>query len=478
MNLKYTGKFKTFPQDNRTRQTFRGRPLTIHLNNHDRVWNQTLTFTRRTDKGEAYQIRMRYNDEAKRQRYAVSPVLGGGPFQADESPLVQTVNSHLSYVGADVKYWHNDSTWTWSVRAGGERRGSRLHHRIAGEPSFTGSGHWNQYRGFGALTLRKIFFGNVEMHAKLTGNVIRNEANLQAGIDQTLFYVSPEVGVDYDFFQKQHLHVTYSLNHSLPAFTNLYGGRWLSGYRRIMQGSQLFAVVPSNMVTLLYQFGNWQNDFVLNTTVVYTTSAKSYVPTSTITPTYHWSTYRLAQGRHAMIVGLGLDEFLDFLSSNLSFHYKFNSSTYTSYFNNTTNSLQSRGHHFSAALRTAFVGHFNLSIGGTYALSRTRNQTTHHLRAKHYVAGYATVHINIGENLKATIKDKYYSIQHAGHYNFLDARLQYQLIEDRLTLFLSATNLMDNNRFQTVYLGDYAKYKQRNKLNHRYVMIGAKVSFR
>lgn len=289
MNLKYVGKFKSFPQAVRTYQTFRNRPLNIHLNNHDHVWNQNLKFTRRTSKEQAYQIRLRYKSESKQQLYKVNPLLQGGPFQSNStSLLIQQTNSHLSYLGADIKYWHKDTTWSWSVRAGGERRGSKLHNYISGEPSFTGSGYWNQYRSFAALTLRKTFFGNLKTHAKLTGNLIGNRANLQAGIDKILFYASPEVGFSYKFFTKQHLKAQYSLNHSLPAFTNLYRGRWLSGYRSIMQGSNLFAVLPSNTFTLLYQFGNWQNDFMLNTTFVYSRSSKSYVPASTITPTYHF----------------------------------------------------------------------------------------------------------------------------------------------------------------------------------------------
>src|SRR5699024_4464802 len=100
--------------------------------------------------------------------------------------------------------------------------------------------------------------------------------NLMAGVGGQLFYVSPEVGFDYKFFTRQHLHGKYSLNHNSPAFKNLLGGRWLTGYRNIMRGSDRFAVLPSNSFTFLYQYGNWQDDFVMNANFIYTKSNKRY----------------------------------------------------------------------------------------------------------------------------------------------------------------------------------------------------------
>jgi hypothetical protein len=477
-NLKYEGNFRTFPENDRTHRTFRNRPLQIRLHNHDRTWNHSLKFTHKTAKTHAYQIRLRYKDESVRQNYRVNPVLAGGPFGSDSILLVQHSKSHLSYAGADFKYWGKDTTGlTWSVRAGGERRGNDLHNHIADQPSFTGGNYWNQYRGFAALTLRKTFFGHLKTHAKVTGNAVRNDANLDSGMDDVLFYASPEIGFNYHFFKKQHIQGQYALNHDLPAFKNLYNSRWLTGYRTILQGSDLFTILPSNIFTFLYQFGNWKNDFVLNSSFVYSTSAKSYTMASTITPTYDFSTYRLEHDRKFLNAGLGLNEFVDFLQSNLAFKYHFSHSAFTSYFNNSANGLRSQTHQFSFAIRTAFVGAFNASGGVDYLLSSTRNQTDQSLRKHQYISGYLNLNFKIGKKFSGTLKDSYYRIHHAGGYNFLDAKVKYKLIKDRLTLFLNATNLMDEDYFRTIYLGDYAKYKQRSALNHRYVMIGAKVNF-
>jgi hypothetical protein len=479
MNLKYVGKYNTFPEKNRTHRIFRETPLQIRLNNQEKILNQNLKFTRKIKKGQAYQVRVRYKSEKDRQRYRVRPPLEGGPFNSDSSSeLLQRGNSRATYIGTDIKYWHKDSTWSWSVRAGGERSDRNLRSEIDEQPSFAPNNYWTQYRTFAAFILRKTFFDRFKTHAKISGNAIHNHARLQTNIDDQLFYVNPEVGFDYKFLTRQHIKGQYSLNHNLPAFENMLDGRWLGDYQSIFRGSDSFAVLPSNKFTFLYQYGNWEDDFVMNAHFSYTKSNKSYTTAALVTPTYNFSNYRLTNGRKTIHTALGLDEFIHILQSNLSFKYDFNQSSYRSYFNNTANSLRSRTHLFTAFLRTAFVGDFNFTVGADYSLSKTQNQTDHSLRVHRFFGGYMDINVSIGKRFGSTFKDKYYHISHAGGYNFLDVRLKYKVIKDRLTLFLNATNLTDEDYFRTIYLGDYAKYKQRSALNHRYVMIGAKLQFK
>ncbi len=479
MNLKYEGKYNTFPEKNRTRRIFREMPLQIRLNNHENNWNQNLKFTRRIKKGQAYQVRVRYKGEKNRQHYRVRPPLAGGPFNSDSSlAILQTGNSRATYLGTDIKYWHKDSTWSWSVRAGGERSGRKLRSEIDGQPSFAQNNYWTQFRAFAAFTLRKTFWSRLKTHVKLTGNAIHNDTRLGTNVDDQLFYINPEVGFDYKFFTRQHIKGKYSLNHTLPAFEKMLGGHWLGDYQSILQGTDDFPVLPSNRFTFLYQYGNWEDDFVMNAHFSYTKSNKSYTTAALVTPTYNFSHYQLTSGPKMINSALGLDEFIHIIQSNLSFKYDFNQSLYSSYFNNTTNSLLSSTHHFKAFLRTGFVGDFNMTIGADYSLSNTRNRTDHSLRKHRYFGGFVNINVSIGKKFGSTFKDKYYRISHAGGYNFLDARLKYKLIKDRLTLFLDATNLTDEDYFRTIYLGDYAKYKQRSALNHRYVMFGVKLQFK
>jgi hypothetical protein len=480
MNLKYVGKFNAFPEKARTHRVFRNAPLQIRLNNHDHNWDQNFKFTHRIQEKQAWQARVRYKNEATRQSYTVDPFLKGGPFDADTSSsrLVQRGKSRASYLGADVKYWHKNSPWKWSARLGAERSANRLHNGIAGQSSFFQNNYWNQYRAFAALTLRKTFFDQLKTHASITGNAIHNDSNLPADVDERLFYASPEVGFDYTFLVRQHLQGKYSLNHNQPAFENLLAGRWLSSFETIEQGADHFAVLPSNSFTFLYQYGKWQDNFVLNANVVYTKSKKRYAAAAIVTPTYSFSRYRLAKGNRTLNTGLGLNEFIKGLQSNLSFKFNFSKSWFTSYFNQTANDLRTGSRHFEATFRSAFAGDFNFTAGGDYTFLETRNLTDHSRRSHYYEAGFAAINVKIKKTINATLKDKYYRISHAGGYNFLDVRLKYKLIKDRLSLLLNATNLMDEDYFRTIYLGDYANYNQRSALNHRYVMIGVKVHFK
>ena len=151
---------------------------------------------------------------------------------------------------------------------------------------------------------------------------------------------------------------------------------------------------------------------------------------------------------------------------------------YTSFFNDAANSMRTSSHLFSAFVRTAFVGAFNAAAGVDYNFSKSKNRTTDFLSTNQYIAGLLNANITIGEKFSSKAEYNYYKIENAGNYSFLDATFKYKLIKDKLTLYLKATNLLDETSFQTITLDSFSEYQRKDALNPRYVMIGAKINIR
>lgn len=478
-NLKYIGTFNTSKEHYRTDHIFRNQPLQTGLDARQETWNQYLQFTDKVAEKKAYRVRIRYKTETLRQDFTIKAPLPGGPFVSDTTspPLAQHTQSDRSYLGADVTYWSRHSKNLFSIRLGGERRDSDLHNFMARQPTFTGSRYWNRYRAFASLTYRQSLSKDFKAYAKLTGNYSWNVTNLQANIDE-LFYVSPQIGVEYKFGDRQYLDITYSLNQDLPGLATLYKGRRLAGYRSIQEGASKFTLLPTNVLTASYRYGNWEDDFVMNATFNYRTSEKNYTVATTLTSTYNFGTYRLVHDRQTLVGRLGIDQFVDFLQSNLSFQYRLIQTSFTSLFNDTANNLRSRKHLVQVSFRTAFIGPFNMGGGVEAGFSRTKNKTTDNRSETQYLSGYLTASVKFSEQFNAEARYQYYNIENAGHYSFLNASLTYELIEDKLSLFLNATNILDETIFQTIHLGSYSTYRKRYALNHRYIMIGAEFSIR
>jgi hypothetical protein len=203
-NLKYEGEFNTFPETEFADRSFRNDPLQTLLDTREEVWNQHLRFTQKVAEKRAYRLRARYKNSSTRQSLQITPALSGGPFGSDtaRTPVMQNSKSDGSYIGADFKYWVKKSNGLFSVRLGGERRGNNLQNHIADQPAFTDRRYWNRYRSFSTLNYRQTLFERFEVHASITGNYIWNHTNLQANVDDQLFYASPKVGFEYKLGQK------------------------------------------------------------------------------------------------------------------------------------------------------------------------------------------------------------------------------------------------------------------------------------
>ncbi|MDZ7683193.1 MAG: hypothetical protein U5J63_16180 [Fodinibius sp.] len=74
---------------------------------------------------------------------------------------------------------------------GGEHQGNTLENRVDGQPDFTNTRKWNRYRTFSTLSYQYTIGRNLEAKAGLSGNLVWNRTNLQANIDETLFYLKP-----------------------------------------------------------------------------------------------------------------------------------------------------------------------------------------------------------------------------------------------------------------------------------------------
>lgn len=479
-NLKYEGEFNTFPETEQTNRVFQDDPLQTRLETRESQWNQHLRYTRKVAEKKAYRIRARYKNTSTQQDFFVNPAISGGPFNSDSTPasVLQQSESDNSYIGTDFKYWSRKPNSLFSFRLGTERQSNSLENRIADQPTFTNERHWNRHRTFLTLSYRRTLFTHFEAHVQLTGNYVRNITNVQADVDDNLFYLSPEVGFKYKFGRRQEIQMNYAFNQDLPGFKTLFNGRRLTSYRTIDEGTNNFTLLPSNNFSASYRYGNWQDNFVVNTFFNYSTSQKNYTTANMITPTYNFGTYRIVEDQEFINARLGVDQFFHVLQSNLAAEYNFNNFSYTSFFNNTGNKIRFNSHLFSTFIRTAFVGPFNFSIGAEYSFSNSRNATNDNLSRHRYFTGFANANIEISENFSAEAEYRHYWIENAGDYNFLNATLKYKLIEDKLTLYLDAINILDETSFQTINLGSFSNYQQRDALNPRYVMIGAKINVR
>ena len=480
-NINYEGTFLTFPETNRTQRLINEDSLQTRLRNRTREWDNKLEFTRRLAEKQTYRLRIRYKTETNDQRFLINPFLRGGPFPADSSAsvLTQQGNNEVSYLGSDLKYWKKGEDYSWSIRLGGERNSNSMDNRITGVPSFTNANYWNRYKAYSSLSFRKTF-NNLEAYATLTGNFVRNVTNVQTQVDDFNIFLSPETGLQYDFGKnkKQYASVTYALNYDQPDLKNIYGGQYLTGYRDILQGSSNYVLLPSNIFTAIYRYGAWEDNFVMNAFFRYDQSNTSYTQQFTITPTYNTATYILNGDRQSLNTGISIDEFVPFLQSNVNFQYNLSRNSYTSFFNQTANSIRSRTHHFEVSVRTAFVGNFNATTGVESNLTQTSNETVDIIRKRRYLASFLNINIDVGKKFSTTLEYKFYTIKGAGTFNFADAQFEYEFVKNKFSLFLNASNILDETAFRTIYQGSYSEYQQRNRLNPRFVMIGANLSFR
>jgi len=478
-NIKYEGTFNTFPETNRTDRMFRNDPLQTRLTNDETVWNQHLRFTRKVADQKAYRLRARYKNISNDQNLRIDPAVTGGPFGNEDvpEPLLQETNSTIGYLGTDLTYWSRNPHSLLNVRIGAERQANSMENRVDDQPNFTDIREWNRYRTFSSLSYQYTIGRGLKAKARLSGNLIWNRTNLQTHIDETLFYLNPEASVTYEPNSKNELRLRYSYNQDQPDFNTLYSTQRLTSYRSITKGTNRFSLTPSNNFSASYRYGNWQDNFVGNALFSYVTSGESYTTASTITPNYNFGTYRLTKNQETLLTRLGIDQFIPFLQSNLAVEHHFTSTSYTSFFNDTANDIQSNSHQVSVFLRTAFVGAFNGTLGAEYNFSNSNNQTNSFSSDTQFFSGFANATLDFSDDWQLSAEYKLYQIDNAGDYHFLNTSLQFDAIDDKLTLYLDGRNMLDQRTFETVNVASFTRSQQRDALNPRFVLLGAKISF-
>ncbi|MDZ7683191.1 MAG: hypothetical protein U5J63_16170 [Fodinibius sp.] len=124
------------------------------------------------------------------------------------------------------------------------------------------------------------------------------------------------------------------------------------------------------------------------------------------------------------------------------------------------------------------MGAFNGTVEAEYNFSNSNNRTNNFSSNTQFFSGFANVTLDFGDNWQLSTEYNLYQIQNAGDYHFLNASLQFDAIDDKLTRYLDGRNLLDQRDFETVSVGSFSQNRQRDALNPRFVLLGAKISFR
>ncbi|NGP89592.1 TonB-dependent receptor [Fodinibius halophilus] len=479
-NLRYEGIYKSQPSSNQSDRQFRDQPLLTTLKTKKRLWNQHLRFTHKIADKKALRLRIRYKNEDGEQNFSITPPLANGPFGNSDSTkaLLQQTEAHTSYTGADITYWDRTTKSLFSIRSGAGYTATTLQNQIEQQADFTAKYSWDRLRAFSTLSYQHTIGKGLKAETQLTGNVIWNYTNLEPAIDESLFYLAPGASITYEPNDKNELTIRYQFNREQPNFHTLFNGLRLSSYQSVVQGTSDFTLLPQHIFSTSYRYGNWSDDFVLNTFFRISHSDKNYTKATTITPTYNYGTYRLQRNRRMLTSRFEVNQFLNVLQSNLAAEYTFTNASFTRFFNNQSYNIRSNSHLIKSYLRTAFVGPVNGSIGLRYNLSESTNRINNYRSQYTYLSAFANTTLNISDKFQLSAEYTFYQIENAGHYHFLNTSLEFETIEDKLTLYLDGRNLLDQTTFKSVSAGSYSQSEQYDTLNPRFVLVGVKLEIR
>lgn len=272
---------------------------------------------------------------------------------------------------------------------------------------------------------------------------------------------------------------TYGYTYGLPQFLDLFTGFVLTDYRNIERGSNFY--IPENTHTGIanYTYGNFSDDFLFYVNAIYSVRQKGYRSDLVVNSDFN-TTNKVENTflyKTTMLSG-GFERYMP----NLSMRLKLKPSVSVGNYPNTLNGSAIRetqvvNNALDISLRTAYLKWFNFHMGSTMtqtnvkttideALNRSKNET---------IGGYLDVYLKFGKKMSGKIENEIFNVKQYNttkqRYYFMNASMNYSVIQAKLDINLYGRNLLNTKAFINSFITDYSSNINRIDLLPRYILL-------
>ncbi len=491
-NLNYIGVYNQSDFNTTSRLKFNNQNISEDLFSKGSFHDHKLDYTLKTQKNQAFVLQARYLKQKLPETYDVDTFLYTSIFpnlNAIEE-LNQRIYHKLGFTGATANYIINHGKSNINVKLGYTKKKQEFMSNLSfidnqGDISDQHQGYYNSVKfdraDFFTETTFRYGFKKLAVSTSFKTNqtFTKLEEELQKEvIHKNPFYASGNIQLQYDLDRKNKFITLFSLNNTTSDLKNLIGSFVLEDYRNFLRGINEFKVLQSNLFLFNYSYGNWSDEFLVNSSFLYNRTKDFYSTDVTINQDFNQSSQIILPNRTIANLNVSVDRFIKVFASNLKLKGSLSRINTKNKVNNSElRNVENIAVGYGVEFRTAFTKGFNFHIGTKWNTSiikvGSENENTNNKT-------FFDVSYFFNEKLSFYLKNERY---HFGNlesnrdtYFFSDIDIKYVLKKNKVSFKLSGQNLFDTTSFGNYTITDTNTNSSTYRLLPRYILF--KIDYR
>ncbi|NER12954.1 TonB-dependent receptor [Leptobacterium flavescens] len=487
--IEYSGKYNISNKEDVSRLIFNNEEINQFLDTDNHFTDQRITYTKRIEDKSAILITGRYLYDERPQTYRIDDFIFDQLFPElnDIVAVHQNIDSKLNFFGIEGDYIVNSKNANLEIKLGYSNTKNNLNSQLsfidqndgvvnAGNEFFNAL-DYQLNDIFGKLRY-KYRINKVELRASLEPHqlwaLVGNEGTISR---ESSFYVIPGLSLNWLINKKNKFSILYRFNTRNFSLTDIQNNFILTGFRNFDRGVGEFDQLRGNVFLTSYVFGDWADEFLVNTSFLLQKENEYRSSSTEISPNFSLSERIILDDKTSYSWNLNIDKFIDKLSSNIKINGSVSESSFQNIVNNSDlRDIKTTTYSYGMEIRSAFSGFFNFHVGTNWNSSRveTNIESTN-------TDNKSFLDMTFDLSRKLTFKlinERYYfgNLDQNNTFYFTDLDLQYVLKKNRLKFKFTAQNLWNTNTFANFFIGDTNRYSTEYRLQPRYFLF--KLDFR
>ena len=416
------------------------------------------------------------NDKGNHQNAIASPLLNNYLSGNDNGIVNQNFKKELLYFGVKSKYIS---------------RFKKLDHLIdlnfennteTNKNNFLVNGNANaNFENNIKLTQSILNVGNTfryNFNEKIVLSASLNYANTNFNVDENknnISLLNPKIVLNIYKSVLGSFSFLYSKNSTLPEINALIKNPNLTNYRSFSKGFNYLKPFENDIFSFTHSLLNDKKRFAVNTSLVYSNLKTIAGTENTIDQNFIFSSYILTKG------GKNYNGNFDYINYirrlKTSFKIETNQNLSTSLINvnsNTFVDLKNYSSLYKFTCNTFLTSPFNFNFGFTLNYSKSfYNQI---ISKNNTQEAFFNINYNLKDVFVAEFNSTLYKIN-GNNYSFLNAVLNYNPKQSKLSYRMIFNNLINQNEFTTRSIDNYSLNKSTINLVPRYVLLNCKYRF-
>jgi hypothetical protein len=463
---------------------FNGNSTLESLQHQNRLFDQKISYSTKFDDQKVFLLTGRFIDEESPQSFSFNEFFYDDLFSAfDKATNVsQQSNSQMKFAGINAHLLdRRDKGNLLELQLGNEFREDKLvttfsvleDNSIIDQP--TGYQNQTKYQVNDLYFKSKYLFKikDFGFTAKLDAHQLFNRLeNNNSSDHQSPFFINPSLGMDWKINDKNKLMTSYSHTTTNAGVLDVFDDFVMTGFRSFIKGTGDFNQLDASSLVFNYQLGNWSDRFFANTFIIYNKNHDFFSTNTQLQQNFAQSEKILIKDREFISINSDLDFYFKSISSNLKLDLGYTKSEFKNIVNSTgLREVTSNNYNYGLELRSGFRGAFNYHVGTKWTTTQIKTTIDNSFTNN---VSFLDLSVVFNDKFDVQMQSELYyfgNLETDNTYYFLDFDARYKLIENKLTLGLSAKNLFNTERFRSFSISDIGFSTTEYRLLPRFVLL-------